>query len=108
MARGWNEGFFDLERTPPETRAGAAGLALSRTLSRGNVRIRIVEYSQGYFADHWCSKGHAVFVLEGEFISELKDGREHKLVKGMGYLVADNAEEHRSRTETGVKLLIVD
>jgi quercetin dioxygenase-like cupin family protein len=72
------------------------------------VRIRIVEYSPGYLADHWCVKGHAVYVLEGEFRSELKDGRKFILKEGMCYLVADNAEAHRSWTEHGVKLLIVD
>ncbi len=99
---------LDLEKIVPETHLGTTGQALWKTVIRGNVRMRIVEYSPGYFADHWCSKGHAVFVLEGSFVSELKDGRTYSLTKGMGYLVADNAEEHRSHTEGGVKLLIVD
>lgn len=100
--------IFDLENTQPEEHAGVTGKAFWKTASRGNVRIRIVEYTKGYLADHWCEKGHAVYVLEGEFVSELADGRKFKLSKGMCYLVADHAEAHRSFTETGVKLLIVD
>jgi quercetin dioxygenase-like cupin family protein len=99
---------FDLENTFAEKHNGITGEALWQTVSRGNVRIRIVEYTPGYQADHWCEKGHAVFVLEGEFTSELADGRKFVLSKGMCYLVADHAEAHRSVSENGVKLLIVD
>jgi quercetin dioxygenase-like cupin family protein len=99
---------FDLENLTPEEHAGITGKATWKTVEKGNLRIRIVEYSPGYLADHWCSKGHAVFVLDGEFESELKDGRKYRLKKGMCYLVADNAEEHRSYTKDGVKVLIVD
>ncbi|MGV7928720.1 MAG: DHCW motif cupin fold protein [Spirochaetota bacterium] len=99
---------FDLESEEPEEHAGLTGKAYWKTIKRGNVRIRIVEYTPGYLADHWCEKGHALFVLDGEFESELKDGRKNRLTKGMCYLVADNAEPHRSYTKEGVKLLIVD
>jgi len=99
---------FDLEALTPEPHAGVTGHAEWKTVTKGNVRIRLVEYSPGYLADHWCEKGHAVYVLEGEFESELQDGRKFKLGKGMCYLVADRAEAHRSYSEHGVKLLIVD
>ena len=99
---------FDLESIPPEEHTGVTGKALWKTVKRGNVRIRIVEYSPGYLADHWCEKGHALFVLEGSFVSELKNGKKQTLTKGMCYLVADNTDAHRSYTENGVKLLIVD
>jgi hypothetical protein len=91
-----------------EEHAGVQGKAFWKTITQGNVRARMVEYSPGYLADHWCEKGHVVFVLEGEFTSELKDGRKYVLKKGMGYMVADHAEAHRSSTKTGVKLFIVD
>lgn len=99
---------FDLEKTVIEEHAGITGKAFWKTVQKGNVRIRIVEYTPGYLADHWCEKGHAVFVLEGEFESELKDGRKFLLKKGMCYLVADHADAHRSVTKDGAKLLIVD
>ena len=99
---------FNLDNIVAEVHPGTTGKALWRTVKRGNVRIRIVEYSSGYLADHWCEKGHAVFVLEGEFESELKDGRKLTLSKGMCYLVADNTEAHRSIARDGAKLLIVD
>ena len=99
---------FNLESTVQEEHLGVYGKAFWKTIQRGNVRIRLVEYTKGYLADHWCEKGHAVFVLEGEFESELKDGRKFQLKKGMCYLVADKADAHRSYTKEGVKLLIVD
>ena len=99
---------FDLENLDAEEHKGIHGKAYWKTIQKGNIRIRIVEYSKGYLADHWCKKGHAVFVLEGSFESELKDGRRYTLSKGMCYLVADHTDAHRSYTEDGVKLLIVD
>lgn len=98
---------FDLEKVPAEEHVGETGLALWKTVKRGELRVRIVEYSPGYRADHWCEKGHAVYVLEGEFESELRDGRTFRLTKGMCYLVADKAEAHRSYSREGVKLLIL-
>jgi hypothetical protein len=50
---------------------GAKGVAFWQTLQLQGLRIRIVEYSPGYLADHWCQKGHIVQCLEGEFVSEL-------------------------------------
>ncbi len=98
----------DLESLPAEEHSGIGGNALWKVVKQGNVRVRIVVYPPGYLADHWCEKGHVVYVLEGAFTSELKDGRKYELTPGMCYLVADGAEPHRSSTEEGVKLLIVD
>jgi quercetin dioxygenase-like cupin family protein len=87
---------------------GEAGSALWRTRHFGSVRVRMVEYSPGYRADHWCVKGHILLCLEGELQTELKDGRKFVLKPGMSYQVADNAEPHRSSTVLGAKLFIVD
>ena len=73
-----------------------------------DIRVRKVEYSQDYKADHWCSKGHIILCLEGEMDTELDDGRIIKLTAGMTYLVGDNCEAHKSSTKTGCKLFIVD
>ena len=98
----------DWKHIPATTHPGETGIAFWRTIEVGNIRVRIVEYSAGYLADHWCSRGHVVYVLEGEFTSELKDGRSFLLRTGMSYQVANDAEPHRSSTTLGAKLLIVD
>jgi len=87
---------------------GETGVATWRTVTFGEIRVRMVEYSPGYLADHWCAKGHVVLCLEGELHTELKDGRSFVLTPGATYLVADEAEAHRSTTKTGAKLFIVD
>lgn len=74
----------------------------------GEVRARMVEYSAGYRADHWCAKGHIVLCLGGELTTELADGRVFHLRPGMSYQVADGAEQHRSSTVFGAMLFIVD
>jgi len=87
---------------------GEKGTSFWQTLQFDKLRIRIVEYSAGYLADHWCQKGHIVHCLEGEFQSELEDGKIFSLVKGMTYVVSDNLSSHRSISKSGVKLLIID
>ena len=87
---------------------GAPGTAYWQTLQFGGLRVRIVEYSAGYLADHWCEKGHLVHCLEGAFITELRTGEKIELKKGESYIVSDNLSSHRSFSEKGVKLLIAD
>jgi hypothetical protein len=92
----------------PTEHKGETGMATWRTCQFGGLRVRMVEYSPGYRADHWCSKGHVLLCLEGELHTELTDGRTFVLRPGISYQVADNAEPHRSHTDTGAKLFIVD
>ncbi|MBL6079959.1 DHCW motif cupin fold protein [Belnapia sp. T18] len=93
-----------------ETRhKGETGEAIWRTFQIGDLRVRQVEYTPGYLADHWCDRGHVLYVLEGELETELKDGRRFTLRPGMGYEVSDFGDAaHRSSTRTGAKLFIVD
>lgn len=97
-------------QTVPETRhPGETGFATWRTLTVGDIRIRRVDYSPGYLADHWCDRGHILFVLEGELETELKDGRKFTLKPGQSYQVSDFGDAaHRSSTNSGAKLFIVD
>lgn len=94
-----------IERTEHK---GETGTAYWQTRQFGPIRVRMVEYRPGYLADHWCSKGHILYCLEGELHTELADGRKFTLTPGMSYQVADNAEPHRSFTRSGAKLFVVD
>ena len=87
---------------------GETGVAFWQTIQFAGLRIRLVEYSNGYLADHWCQKRHIVHCLEGSFVSELKTGENFILTKGMTYVVSDDLSSHRSVAENKVKLLIID
>ena len=93
---------------PATEHRGETGMAYWRTQQFGDIRVRMVEYSPNYLADHWCVKGHILFCLEGELVTELEDGRRFTLTPGTSYQVADHAEPHRSRTAIGAKLFVVD
>lgn len=99
---------IDWATIPKTEHPGETGTATWQTLQFPGLRVRIVEYAPGYLADHWCQKGHIVHCLEGEFVSELQTGEIHVLTAGMTYIVSDDLSSHRSRTEKGVKLLIID
>ena len=101
-------GATDWSKIAKTEHPGETGMAYWRTLTFGAIRVRIVEYSPGYLADHWCSKGHILLCLEGELKTELKDGRSFVLKPGMSYQVADGAEPHRSTAPRGATLFIVD
>lgn len=92
----------------PTEHPGDQGVAYWRVRQFGDIRVRMVEYSAGYSADHWCQKGHILFCISGELQTELADGRVFHLSAGMSYQVADDAEAHRSSTRVGAMLFIVD
>ena len=87
---------------------GEAGVAIWQTIQLGHLRIRVVEYSKGYIADHWCQKGHIVYCVSGSFISELSTGEKITLVKGDTYVVSEDMSSHRSVSIDGATLFIVD
>lgn len=99
---------IDWSTIPKTEHKGETGMAYWQTVQFEGLRIRIVEYSKGYVADHWCTKGHIVHCLEGDFVSELSNGQQFILTKGMTYVVSDELSSHRSTTVDGVKLLIID
>jgi len=99
---------IDWSLVPKTEHKGETGIAYWQTLEFGGLRVRMVEYSSNYLADHWCEKGHIVQCLSGSFTSELQTGENHKLTAGMTYLVSDGMSSHRSVSENGVTLLIID
>ena len=98
----------DWSSVDPTEHSGESGQAVWRTRQCGSIRVRVVEYTPGYRANHWCTKGHVLLCLEGELHTELEDGRTFVLKPGMSYQVADGAEPHRSSAPVGAKLFIVD
>ena len=98
----------DWDNIEIKERNGVTGKSTSKITFLGETRIRLVEYSANYLADHWCNKGHVIYCIEGEMQTRLEDGRVFTLTKGMTFQVGDDTEAHRSSTEKGCKLLIVD
>lgn len=92
----------------PTIHPGETGEAHWRTWTQDGLRLRMVEYSPHYKADHWCEKGHLLFVLEGEMITELSDGKSVVMKAGSSYQVSDELSSHRSYTTAGARLLIID
>lgn len=98
----------DWDKIPATEHKGETGTAYWKTLQFTGLRIRMVEYSPNYKADHWCEKGHIIYCIDGEMSTELADGKVLKLSKGMSYQVSDKLSSHLSTSKDGVKLFIVD
>lgn len=101
-------GTIDWDKIQATEHPGETGIATWRTVQLGNVRVRKVDYSPGYLADHWCTRGHVLLILSGAMTTELKDGRSFYMTPGSTYVVGENGEAHRSATGSGAKLFIVD
>ena len=101
-------GTTDWSSIEPTEHKGESGVAYWRTRQFGHLRVRMIEYTPGYLADHWCTKGHILLCLEGELHTELEDRRTFTLMPGMSYQVTDGAEPHRSSTGIGARLFVVD
>ena len=101
-------GTTDWSMVAETVHPGETGTARWRTRQFGDIRVRLVDYSPGYVADHWCSKGHIIFCVDGEMTTDLKDGRSFRLAAGQSYQVADDDGAHRSHTAKGARLFIVD
>jgi hypothetical protein len=102
--------FAEIEwaKIPPAELPGEKGIARSRSYVSKEIRVRMVEYSPGYVANHWCTKGHVVLCVGGEIVSTHKDGSAHRIHQGMTYVVGDDDTPHRSSSERGATLFIVD
>lgn len=100
--------IIDWNTIPVTEHAGEKEFAFWQTVQLEGLRIRIVKYAAGYLADHWCQLGHIVHCLEGSFTTELSTGEKLLLTQGMTYVVSDKLSSHKSQTDDGVKLLIID
>ena len=93
----------------PEEHSGESGTSLSRTLESGTVRTRVVEYSAGFRSDHWCPRGHVLYVLEGTLEVALRDGRSYPLGPGAGFILPDDdTNPHAASSVGGARVFIVD
>ena len=99
---------IDWSQVSQKSHEGLQGKSFWQVIQLPELRIRIVEYSPGYIADHWCTKGHIVHCLKGSFISEMENGDSFELTEGMTYVVSDEMSSHRSVSNEGVQLLIID
>lgn len=100
--------LIEWEKFPSEKIIGKNGFVISKTQMLGEIKVRLVEYSTDYFADHWCEKGHLIFIAEGELIIEHKDHSPCTVTKGMSYVVGDNSLAHKAKSFSGAKVFIVD
>ena len=99
---------IDLAELPPAEQSGQTGMVRSRMVETGNVRVRILEFGPGYIADHWCERGHVAYVIEGEVVNELSDGKRSVLTAGMSFAVGDGTPSHRTSSRAGARVFIVD
>jgi quercetin dioxygenase-like cupin family protein len=99
----------DWEKLPAVEHKGETGTSFWRTFEAGNLRARIVDYSPEFRSDHWCPRGHVLYVLSGEVSIALKDGREFVLTAGMSFQAENDAvHPHLAWSNSGARVFLVD
>ena len=107
--KGLPTGITEWAKLPESIHPGASGTATIRAQQFGDTQVRFVVYSKNYVSDHWCSKGHIVFAMDGQLVIEHQDGTTHTISPGTSYLVADDdGLPHRGVSKDGATVLIVD
>ena len=102
-------GITDWSKLPASAHPGESGTAMMRVRQLGDIQLRLVVYSANYLADHWCHKGHIVFVVSGQLAVEHQHGPSYSLTPGISYHVADDdGPPHRVRSESGATIFIID
>ena len=102
-------GITDWSKVPASVHPGEKGNATMRVRQVGDIQLRLVDYSPQYVADHWCHKGHIVFVVAGRLVIEHQHGFKYDLTPGKSYHVADgDGPPHRVLSEDGATIFIVD
>lgn len=102
-------GMTDWSNLDASSQPGATGAATIKSRRFGDMQLRLVSYSAGYTADHWCAKGHIVFIVSGTATFEHEDGRHYELSAGMTYHVSDDERvPHRLSSREGASLFILD
>ncbi len=99
---------IEWERVPVTEVPGKSGTAQMRTVIDDTLCVRMVDFTPGYTADHWCAKGHIAFVIAGSLKVVVADGRSFDLGAGSSFHVGDQAGRHRVSSDTGAKVYIVD
>jgi hypothetical protein len=102
--------FFttDWREIESETISGETGIVIQKIKFVGDIRIRMLDYSANYLADHWCTKGHIIQCLEGEIQLVFDNGKESTLMSGMTFAVGDESSSHKTFSKNGCKLFIID
>jgi hypothetical protein len=99
---------IDWDRLPVTETRGETGTAAAQVAVFDDVRVRHVRYSPGFRADHWCTKGHVLLVLEGSLVVEFQNDGSVELEAGEGCHLADDGLPHRGTTVNGAVVFIVD
>jgi len=101
-------GLTDWSQIPESVHPGAPGTATVRSRQLGDIQLRLLVYSPNYVADHRCQKGHIVYVIQGQVVTEHRETTNYTLESGTTYHVPDNGPPHRAVSHGGATVFIVD
>lgn len=79
----------------------------SKAVVKGNQRIRLVEFSYGFIEPDWCRKGHAGYVLDGEFANDYSGTIERYKTGDVIFITQGENDKHKAILNKGEKVTLL-
>ena len=78
-----------------------------KAIVKGNQQVRLVEFSYGFIEPDWCMKGHAGYVLEGEFVNDYSGTLERYKTGDVIFIPKGEADKHKAILNKGEKVTLL-
>lgn len=76
-----------------------------KSFIRGTQKIRLVEFTEEFRENDWCTKGHVGYILEGSIAIDF-NGKLIRYSAGDGIFIEEGSK-HKAKVDKGEKALIV-
>lgn len=79
----------------------------SKAIIKDNQQIRLVEFSYGFVEPDWCLKGHAGYVLDGEFATNYSGTLERYKAGDVIFIPKGDNDKHKAILNEGEKVTLL-
>ena len=79
----------------------------TKTFVSGNQQIRLVEFSEGFIEPDWCRKGHAGYVLSGNFSNDYSGVLERYNKGDIFFIPKGERSKHKAILGKGEKVTLL-
>jgi len=78
-----------------------------KSFINGNQQVRLVEFSEGFNEPDWCRKGHAGYVLSGEFSNDYSGQLERYKAGDVIFIPKGEQAKHKAILGKGEKVTLL-
>lgn len=72
-----------------------------------NQQVRLVEFSEGFIEEDWCTHGHVAYVLDGSFATDYSGVLEYYKSGDIVYIPQGETDKHKAVLGKGERVLLL-